>query len=246
MRIFSLYFLLFFVLSCSKNPDFQASGVPGVDGSTVGSGVFDFSGYEPFNDKTIKVYYHIPENVDENTPILFVFHGNSRNAFDYRSALTIKSEQYNFIVIVPQFSTQDFPGGDAYNLGNVYVDGDNPSPTTLNEEEFWTYSVIEPLFDYFKEATGNLSLDYHVVGHSAGGQFVHRFLMFKPNARYNKLVASASGWYTVPDLSVSFPYGFNESILMNSSLEEMFSKDLTILVGSLDNDPNASGLRRNQ
>ena len=42
-----------------------------------------------------------------------------------------------------------------------------------------------------KAATGNRSERYHLYGHSAGAQFVHRFLYFMPDARVAKAVAAA-------------------------------------------------------
>ena len=157
-----------------------------------------------------------------------------------------KANQYGFIVITPEFSSTNFPGGDSYNLGNVFIDGDNPSPPTLNPEGDWTFSVIEPLFDFIKQSINNTTLKYQIFGHSAGGQFAHRFVMYKPNARYDKVVASASGWYTETDLNISFPYGFMESPLESISLDGLFEKKLIIQIGDLDNDPNAAGLRHNQ
>ena len=65
---------------------------------------------------------------------------------------------------------------------------------------------------------------YHVFGHSAGGQFAHRFLMFKPNSRLDKMVASGSGWYTVPNLDFNFPYGFKKSPLESLFLNNLFEK----------------------
>ena len=232
--------------SCSDNSETLLNNPELLNETTRGSGYFDYSDYTPFNGKVLKIYYHIPSNVNSNTEILFIFHGNSRNAKDYRDAMIAKANQYNFIIITPEFSNANFPGGDAYNLGNVFVDGDNPSPSTLNPEAEWTFSVIEPLFDYITQNLNNNSLVYQVFGHSAGGQVAHRFLMYKPNARYDKVVASASGWYTVTELEVSFPYGFTESPLESINLENLLQKSLTIQVGNLDNDPNASALRHNE
>ncbi|WP_339614039.1 hypothetical protein [uncultured Winogradskyella sp.] len=231
--------------SCSDDSVVSSNNPEILNELTSGSGFFEYSEYAPFSNKVMKVYYYIPSNTNSNTEILFVFHGNGRNAKDYRDAMITKANQYNFIVITPEFSGANFPGGDAYNLGNVFVDGDNPSPSSLNTEAEWTFSVIEPLFDYITQNINNNSLTYQVFGHSAGGQVAHRFLMYKPNARYDKVVASASGWYTVTDLEVSFPYGFTESPLETSILENLFQKKLFIQVGSLDNNPNASSLRHN-
>lgn len=210
---------------------------------TIGSGFFEYE-FSP-NDITLKVYYHVPEDVTANSPILFVFHGNGRNARDYRNAMVTKSEALNFIVITPEFSIANFPSGDQYNLGNVFIDGDNPTPATLNPENEWTFSIIEPLFNDIKIRLNNTTDSYDVFGHSAGGQFAHRLLEFKPQSRFNKVVASASGWYTAPDETVRFPYGFKDSPLENISLNTFLSHDLTILIGSQDNDPNAPALRRN-
>ncbi|MEM7375206.1 MAG: hypothetical protein AAF587_41815 [Bacteroidota bacterium] len=211
----------------------------------AGTGVFTYSDYAPLAAKPIAVFYHIPENVGPTTPIVFVFHGTNRNAVDYRNAWINKAEEKEFMIFAPRFTDNQFPGGDAYNLGNVFEDGDNPSAGSLNPEEVWTFSVIEPLFDHIKTSMENFSSRYHVFGHSAGAQFVHRLLMLKPEGRYGKVVASAAGWYTVPDIAIDFPYGIGQSPVEESDLSLLFGQDLVLIVGAQDNDPNAPALRRN-
>jgi len=125
------------------------------------------------------------------------------------------------------------------------IDGDNPTTSTLNPEREWTFSVIEPLFDYVTSQLGNTNNAYQIFGHSAGAQFAHRFLMFKPNNRAQQTVISAAGWYTFPDLTVTFPYGFKNSILQNNTREILFKKNVIVQIGEIDNNPNASGLRHN-
>ena len=212
--------------------------------TSIGSGYFEYSGYAPFGKKQMRIYYYIPKSVAVDTQIVFGFHGNGRDARNLRNELIAKADQHSFVVIVPEFSYENFPGGDAYNLGNVFVDGDNPSLSTLNPETEWSFSVVEPLFDFITQRMSNATSKYHIIGHSAGGQFAHRFLLFKPNARYDKVVASAPGWYTCPDLSVPFPYGFERSPLENLALESLFQKNLLIQVGSMDTNTGGS-LRHN-
>ena len=248
MKSRSILILIIITLfySCSSKND----GLIGLDNFTElnsqseGSGTFPFV-YNSNTNKSLDVYCHIPENSDSSTPIVFLFHGNNRNANEYRNSLVAKANLYGFILLVPEFTTTQFPGGDGYNLGNVFTDGDNPSASSLNNESEWAFSVIEPLFTYAIQNLNNQSSKYHIIGHSAGAQFAHRFLFFKPLARIDKMVASAAGWYTTLDLETNFPYGLNASPLEDINFSLLFSKQLTILVGSNDNDPNSSALRHN-
>ena len=59
------------------------------------------------------------------------------------------------------------------------------------------------------------------------------------------MVLSAAGWYTVPDSSIEFPYGLGNGPFMysNTLLEELFYKNISIIVGMEDDDPNAASLR---
>ena len=214
----------------------------GFTSNLSGTGMFSFD-YDLSMQGSMNVYYHIPDNIHSTTPILMVLHGGSRNADDYRNAFIDKANEYGVILIAPEFSDLDFPSGNAYNLGNMFTDGDNPSPETLNMENDWSYSIIDQLFYHVKQLTNNISDTYDVFGNSAGGQVAHRLLLFKPNSPMNKIVSSASGWYTMPDLSIEFPYGLASSPGENNNLTELFNKNFHVMVGSLDNDPSASGLR---
>lgn len=233
--------LLLFCWSCDQNDVSNLNPTETLEGT----GAFLFNYNTSKSIKSINVFYHIPDNVQNNQPILFLFHGAGRNASNTRDAWIAEADSKQFIIVAPEFSEDNFPGGDAYNLGNVFIDGDDPSPQTLNPESDWTFSTIEPIFDEIKSKSDNNSPTYNVFGFSAGAQFAHRFMMFKPDARIDKIVASAAGWYTVPDSDVSFPYGFLNSPLEDISLSNLFNKSFTIQIGTLDNNPNAPALRRN-
>ncbi|NVK03743.1 MAG: hypothetical protein HWD92_02925 [Flavobacteriia bacterium] len=227
------------IISCDETtpPDFNSN--------LKGTGLFVFDDYAPLSPIALNVYYHVPNSVSAQTPICIVFHGNGRDALETRDALIAKANKENFIVVVPEFDRDQFPRSDQYMLGNMFIDGDNPSSATQIPEEEWTFSLIEPLFDHVSELTSNENTGYDVIGHSAGSQFAHRFLMFKPTNRVNRMVASAAGWYTMPDDNVTFPYGRGASPTEGASLVHFFDFPLTVVVGSLDNDPNAPSLRRN-
>ena len=209
----------------------------------TGTGVYMFNSYAPLSDIPVNVYYHIPANATAESPVLIAFHGNGRDAMESRDALIEKANSLDFLVVVPEFSKQYFPGGDGYILGNVFEDGDHPSEATLQDESVWTFSLIDPIFESFQEMTGTLDNYYDVFGHSAGAQFAHRLILFKPDAKFDQIVGASAGWYTMPDTSVTFPYGLKECPAVDANLQKLFALPFLVMVGQLDNDPNSSGLR---
>ena len=98
----------------------------------------------------------------------------------------------------------------------------------LNQKNKWTFSLIEPVFDLIKNELNYKHNFYDVFGHSSGGPFVHRDSWVVPNSRANRAIAANSGWYTMPDSTISFPYGLSGT---NSSLFDiqnaLFSKNFT-------------------
>ncbi len=211
-----------------------------------GSGDLTFTAYEPLKTKPIQLFYHIPNNATNQTPILFVFHGTDRNAKFSRDVMIANADKFGFIIIAPEFSEQHYPTADNYNLGNVFIDGDNPSVESLNAESLWTFSVVEPIFEFMKTKIGSTLNTYDVFGHSAGAQFVHRYMLFKPLAKVNRLAAAAAGWYTMFDKSIDFPYGTKKSPVEFANYNNLFNKKVYILIGEQDIDPNSDGLRHNE
>lgn len=236
--------------SCDNNvlaPEpFVENPVSGLDTTMLqGTGSFTYSSYIPLATKPIEVFYHIPSTANSLTPILFALHGSDRGGSFSRTSLIDDANALNFIVIAPQFSDQFYPGGDAYNLGNIFLDGDNPSTATLNNEELWTFSPLEPLFDLIRTRLGSSVTTYDLFGFSAGAQFVHRYLIYKPQARVHKAVSASSGWYTMLDPLVVFPYGTLSSPAANWSYNELLAKQVYIIVGDADTDENSFSLRHN-
>ena len=239
MKYLKFILIIFVIIGCEQDVSINQTS----SNSLInGSGNFNFE----FNKLIdLNIFYNIPQNLHTQSPILFVLHGAGRNASDYRDQFISKSNQLGFIVIAPEFKNEDFPGGDGYNLANIFVDGDNPSLLSLNDETDWLFSVFNPLFEQVKLLTDNYSNGFDLFGHSAGSQVAHRYLLFETNAKVNRAVFSAAGWYTVPDLNIQFPYGLNQGpfIYNNSLLSEFFSRQINIIVGQNDDDPNAANLR---
>lgn len=224
-----LSFLAAVVLGCGAQ-------APGLD---VGRGNFMFHDSLGNAELPIHVRYYMPDDFDANTPIVFVMHGASRAGPRYTDDWVPEAERHGFLLIVPEFSSDLYSGSQMYNLGNMFdEDGEPVSPS------LWTYTAVEHLFDHVREITGSALNSFRIYGHSAGGQFVHRFLMFRPNAPIERAVAANAGWYTMPLDTLEFPYGLRNSGISEEDVRSAFSKSTVILLGDQDIDSTQSNLRQ--
>ena len=211
---------------------------PDFDRLTLQRGSHEFTFRE---DRPILVRYHLPAGYAPSTPIVFVMHGNGRTGDSYFRVWRQPAIDYGFLLVVPEFDAERYPGSRSYNLGNVFP---GEEPTIRNPESDWTFTAIEDLFDVIREAAGSTRTAFRIYGHSAGSQFVHRLLMTRPDAPVERAVAANAGWYTMPTEEVRWPYGLGGSGFALSSLADRFQQDVTILLGDQDTDPNHPGLRR--
>lgn len=198
-------------------------------------GDFVFKSLNDVNE--IRVWYYKPSSFTEASQVMFVMHGKNRNGETYRDRWVTYAKKESFLLLVPQFSEQNFPGTCGYNLGNMFR-----SLTNRNEESIWCFSAIEDLFDYVKKTTNVKTPNYSIYGHSAGAQFIHRMVMFKPHSRIRTAIAANAGWYTMPTDSIEFPYGLGNSGTKLKRVANSFTKRLIILVG--EKDTNKKNLRR--
>lgn len=192
------------------------------------AGNFTFIDQQGNPDKPIEVWYYQPSTLPENAPIVFVMPGFERNARSYRDGWIAYAKRSQFLLVVPEFSLANYPTNYQYNYGNM-IDKDTSKPIPENQ---WTFSAIEHLFDYIKDITENQSVQYRIYGHSAGGQFVQRMLLFKTNARIQKAIAANPGDYAMPD-QTKFPYGLGTN-LTPETLRTAFGKDFVLLLGDQD------------
>ncbi len=186
----------------------------------------------------LPVWYQLPDQVAPDTPVVVVMHGVKRDADRYRDEWANLAQAYRMIVVVPEFSEADFPGSRGYNTGFLTRADGTPRPRAL-----WSFGMIEPLFDAVRSRFGTQVPRYTIYGHSAGAQFVHRFVMFMPEARIEQAIAANAGWYTLPDPAIAYPYGTGSAPIAALSLTASLGQPLMVLLGTADNNPNASDLR---
>jgi poly(3-hydroxybutyrate) depolymerase len=185
----------------------------------------------------MRVFVTEPAGLNAGTPLVFVMHGMRRNADEYRDQWHDLALQNGFLLVVPEFSEAAFPSSRAYNFGNVFDEQGRQQPRAD-----WSFSVIEPLFDDLVKRYGLNTERYAMYGHSAGAQFVHRFLLHTPDARASSIVSANAGSYTMPDFNVDYPYGLRGSAISPASLTGVFQLPVTILLGDRDIDPNHRSL----
>jgi len=218
--------------------DPRRDGVVRVAGQPLmGRSEFVFDGW---SGPPISTRLFVPDGFSPDTPIIVVVHGWSRDVDRYFADWSALGEEYGFVVLVPYFPVKDFPGANEFNLGNVF---DAESGVRRPEAE-WTFSAIEPLFDNVIAMLGSNQDEYTLYGHSAGSQFVHRYLYYKPEARVKKYLAANAGWYTLPDFATKYPYGLGEAGVAKKALAAALGKDVVLLLGREDTDFNDPNLRK--
>ena len=191
-----------------------------------------------FPERSIRVYTYRPKNHGADDPVMFVMHGASRNADDYRDRWIEAADKFRLLIVAPRIDEDDFSweefrlGGIVRNREDVLVPNDGPPRSE------WTFSLMDRLFLHVRDVTSSRQEHYDFFGHSAGGQFAHRFTMFLPSSRARIVISGNSGWYTFPTAEVRFPYGLeglpNQAPLGPPDFAGMFEKRLVIMLGTAD------------
>ena len=186
----------------------------------------------------VTVWNFVPPDATPQTPVVIVMHGVGRNGEDYLADWLPLAKERKFLLVVPEFSKTEFPGVEGYNYGNTVDTAGRPLP-----REQWSFNMIEPIFDAVRARTGNRTERYRIFGHSAGSQFVQRFIYFVPAARVERAVSANAGWYMLPDLTTAFPYGLKGTPVTETDLRHALALPLVVLLGTADTDPQARSLR---
>ena len=203
-------FILLFVFSAASAQVTDPSGI-----LEAGKGTIKFIAND--GNKLTAYTYRDPGFDPRDGRILFVMHGNSRNADDYRDrAQRYVAEDYAVLVVAPEFPKSKYPWSRDYTLNSV------------------NYETIESLFDSVVNELGGDQNGYYLYGHSTGGQFVHRFMTFMVKNRAVSAVAANAGWYTLPDRNVAYPYGLEDTTLESADIGHLLSANMTVMLGEED------------
>ncbi len=221
-RLLALFFLACCPLFVSCQTTSHHSGV------VISNFVFD-----EWDGPAIKVFSAEAETAAPDAPIVFVMHGVRRNADDYRDNWIDIAREYQLRVYAPEFDSKNFPGAKNYNLGGVNAGASHSA-----------FDAVEPLFEYLGSTRGITNRGYIIFGHSAGAQFVHRFVCFADTSHMNLAIAANAGWYTLVNADEAWPYGLKNIPGEQCSASDWLSKPLLVLLGDQDTDANDPYLRR--
>jgi hypothetical protein len=196
--------------------------------------------FDDWAGPALEVRLFVPDAAAADAPIVTVIHGWSREAGRYFDDWRALGAKHGFVVVVPHFTAADFPGSNEFNQGHVFdsTTGERRPPGE------WTFAAIEPLFDAVVRRIGSKQRSYTLFGHSAGSQFVHRFLYHVPDARVKRYLPANAGWYTLPDYDVAYPYGLGNSDVTPEQLAAALEKDVVLLLGQDDIDRGDPDLRK--
>jgi len=236
-----IFLLVAFLFSCStvvsnsaeESEADDSEYVEDLDGEGVlfakGSGMATYECQGAYAGKTVDIYYYIPSGDVREMPVQIVMHGMDRNGDKYRDDWKKLANQYGFVVLAPQFSEDDF-SEDAYQRGNV-----KGKSGAFVPRDSMTYPIISEVFHFFLDNSVSRATKFNIYGHSAGAQFVHRYLLFNDTREVNRAVAANAGWYTFPTDSLDYPYGIGRSVEeIGIDVDAYYKKSLTILLGEAD------------
>ena len=216
----------------------QSSGQSGNDKLRLETGISRFV-FDGWAGPKLRVWTYVPSSAPADARILFVLHGVERDAKRYIEDWVRIAERHGTILVAPEFDERRFPGPESYNQGGVI----DPRTGKSRDPQTWTFSVIEPLFDEVRSRTGSKATTYSIYGHSAGAQFVHRFVMLAQPVRLDQAVAANAGWYTWFDPGRPYPEGMKIGKRRIDPNKAVLSERLTILLGTEDVESDDRNLR---
>ena len=184
--------------------------------------------FNAWSGSNLPVYYATPKKINKATRLVVVMHGRKRNAEEYRDQWVDAAEDLNVLVIVPEYSEENFPEVWGFNYGNVRSKTMQPI-----EKELHTFAAIEPMVQNALKRFKLKSDHWGIYGHGAGAHFVHRFVLHETEASYTLAIAANLGWY-LSMTDQEWPFGLKNSGIKQNQLKTAFSKYFLLMLGRAD------------
>lgn len=197
--------------------------------------------YESAGNPDVRVYILVPASLSPASKLLSVHHGSNRTPDTYILRWNTWAPQNDTIAIAPDFDSTNWPRSRSYNIGNMFT-GDDGSGNLIPESQ-WSFTVARDIALKVLDEFGLNDTEYDAWGHSAGGQFVHRMMIFRPDAPIRLALPANPGWWTEPSLDVDFPYGLRHPDLSYTQQDilDWTNRPMIIFIG--ENDTGLDGVR---
>lgn len=184
----------------------------------LGAGKMEF--IRAATEKDASYYLYVPESYVADRVFVAV-HGISRNAQEVIKSFRYEAERTGAVLIAPYFEESRF--SDFQRLGR------------LGRGQRADLALIRILADVRKRIDIGAEKIF-MYGNSGGGQFVHRFAMAHPDL-VRKYAISAPGWFTPPNQSEIFPFGFEATsslVGLTFNITKFLEIPACVLIGDQD------------
>jgi pimeloyl-ACP methyl ester carboxylesterase len=176
---------------------------------------------------SLEVFTYRPPRC-EISSLLLVLHGLHRNAAGYRDDARPLAEANCMLVVAPLFDEERFPTC-RYQLGGIV------EKHQIQEPRQWTGNLVLELVRWVRQKELR-QLDYFMIGHSAGGQFLSRLAAFVPTQARRIVIANPST-YVAPSLQIAAPFGLGgvySGDAAQAHLLRYLAQPVTFLLGDED------------
>lgn len=200
-----------------------------------------------------EVIYYIPQSFDPGSAQYLVgIHGagdwHRPGALNRIAQFRQLAERENLVILAPSF---DALFNRALDRRRDLNDQGRLRDQTLVKHRHLTYFQV--LLNQFNEYRSDLKLieifeffnnhlmrreNFHLYGHSGGGQFVNRFSTFHPEL-INKVAFSAAGTFTFPDRTRDYPWGLSFDHLEQRFGQQIDVRGIRLSARQLDEKINA-------
>lgn len=189
----------------------------------------------------LDIQFSVPADSNADTPILMVIPGARRNADQYRDHWHELAMQHGFIVLAIGCDRQVCPTEYDYNLGGLLDARGNSRPS---DQQF--FLAPEQVFSDFVQAFGSNQKQFALYGHSAGGGFVHLYMLARPSAPVSQAVSANAAFFTLPEPDRPFPFGLKGTSLDATQVDSWLQRPLTIMLADQDLGPRTKPLSNSE
>lgn len=215
-----LFLTAFSILKCFGNENYPS-----------GEGCFQYHWISGEIEDTLTVFYSIPDKYDRaSMPVVVGFHGNDRDCSYWIETWKEYAEKRGFMFFIPWFTHANFPIRRYQEVGVKDENGD------ILPAGFRTSALVDSLLCHILNTSGTKEKKVTIFGHSAGGQFVHRFMLMNNSHFVKKAIIGNPGWFTFPDSAENYSYGIKDiqEVVDYGQLRNMLGKNIVLQLAEMD------------